>query len=234
MAKYGDREIEAVIFDIDGTIIDSLAVYHECLNRELANAGFQPVPKDLFYYNLAAGVSLRDILGKILSDYKKDSEIEEIRDGVLKRFWQEDPKVTLLPGVKDTFDFLGSRGVRIGLASSRTTQAGYEWKKFSNFEIVQYIDVIVTCSEIEKRKPAPDVIVECARRMDITPEKCMVVGDSVSDVMAAKKAGSVPIGVTTGLDNLKSLQESGAEEVIERLDHLIELFEDRGRIVWGG
>ena len=226
MARYGSREIEAVIFDIDGTIIDSLAMYHECLNRELEKAGFQPVSKEFLNRNLAAGVSLRDILEKILSDYRNDFDIEEMIDGILKRFWQEDPKVTLLPGVKDTFDFLKSRGVRIGLASGRTSEAAYEWKKFGNFEIGRHIDVIVTRSEVEKRKPAPDVIIECAHRIGVIPEECMVVGDSVSDVIAAKGAGSVAIGVTTGVDNFKSLKNAGAEVVIERLDHLISLFED--------
>jgi len=223
MLHYQNREIKAVIFDIDGTLIDSLSMYYTCLNKELESAGFQPVSKDFLFKNLGTGASLADILRKIVPGKERENIINVIMDRVLRRFWKTDFEVAVLPGVEETFAFLKAKGIKIGLATGRKSEVAYEWKRFEPVGLTDYIDTIVTAAEVEKRKPAPDVIIACATRLEVRPKSCLVVGDSASDIRAAKEAGAVAVGVSTGVDDIQTLKGAGAEEVLERLDLITEL-----------
>lgn len=220
---YKDREIRAVIFDIDGTLIDSLSMYYDCLNQELEKAGFQPISKDFLFKNLGVGASLGDILRKIVPGHKGEHVINMITDGVLKRFWEVDFEIAVLPGVEETFAFLKAKGIKIGLATGRKSDAAYEWKKFNSVGLGHYIDTVVTAAEVEKRKPDPDLIVECANKLNVEPKECLVVGDSISDILAARAVDATPIAVCTGVDSMEKLKEVNPDAIIERLDRLKEV-----------
>ncbi|MBW2643604.1 MAG: HAD family phosphatase [Deltaproteobacteria bacterium] len=221
---YKDRDIRGAIFDIDGTIIDSPSLYHQYLNQELERIGCQLVSKDFLFRNLGMGISLRDILRKVISDSGKDEIVEAIADGILEQFMKVDMEIALLSGVKETFSFLKAKGVKIGLATGRTSSAAYEWKRFTHIDLAVFINAIVTAAEVDNRKPAPDIIAHCAKKLHIVPENCIVVGDSTSDVIAARVAGAIPVAVCTGVDDIEKLKEAGPEAVIERLDSLMGCF----------
>ena len=222
---YNSRDIRGVIFDLDGTLIDSLSLYYQCLNQELERTGLQPVSKDFLFRNLGMGISLRDMLRKIISDNRDDEVIETIADGILEQFMKVDMEVPLLPGVNEIFSFLKTEGVKIGMATGRTSGAAYEWKRFNHIGLAEFINAIVTAAEVENRKPAPDVIAQCAKKLHVVPENCIVVGDSISDVIAARAAGAISVAVCTGVDDAEKLKEAGPEGVIERLDNMIGLLQ---------
>ena len=225
MLFYKSRDIRGVIFDMDGTIIDSLSLYHQCLNQELEMTGLQPVSEDLLFRNLGMGISLRDILRKIISDNRDDAVIKTIADGILERFMKVDMEVPLLPGVNEIFSFLKTEGVKIGIATGRPSGAAYEWKRFNHIGLSVFINTIVTAAEVAKRKPAPDLIAQCARKMNVETINCLVVGDSTSDVIAAKAADAISVAVCTGVDDAVKLKEAGPEAVIERLDNMVGLLQ---------
>jgi phosphoglycolate phosphatase len=95
-----------------------------------------------------------------------------------------------------------------------------EWDRFKRFGLEGFIDSIVTSREVASRKPAPDAIVECARRMNVPIQKCLVVGDTEDDVIATRKAGGIPVAILAGEDHL-DISESEQPELIFK--NLVEL-----------
>lgn len=218
-----NNEIEGVIFDIDGTIIDSLSLYHSCFNHGLEGVGIQSVPKDILYGYLGMSMSLKDILRKIISDDKDAHVIEKAAEEILDQFKKVDMEIQLLPGVREIFLFLKTEKIRIGLATGRTSSATYERERLKKKGLDGFIDAIVTSAEVENRKPAPDVIIACATKLDVEINKCLAIGDSVSDIHAARSAGAIPVGVSTGIEGSSKLEEHNPEEVLEVIDKLMDL-----------
>ena len=85
----------------------------------------------------------------------------------------------------------------------------------------------MTSAAVKKRKPAPDVLMACARELDVNVNKCLAIGDSVSDILAAKRAGAIPVAVATGLENSDKLKEEKPEALLEKLDELVGLLVSR-------
>lgn len=225
MLYYKGKRVKGVIFDMDGTIIDSLSMYLECLNTQLEEAGLQPVSREFLFKHLGMGVPLRDILLKIVPNNDGDL-VETMADSILREFWGVDAEIALLPGVTKTFEYLKKNGAKIGLATGRTSGLSYEWEKFKRVGLGHFIDAIVTSSDIGKRKPAPDIVLRCAEVLGLGPQDCIVVGDAVADMVAARHAESTAIGVCSGVDSRSKLKEASAETVMERLDHLIQLLNE--------
>ena len=90
-----------------------------------------------------------------------------------------------------------------------------EWDRFKKFGLERFIDSIVTSREVVSRKPDPDTIVECAKRMKVPIEKCLVVGDTEDDIIAARKAGGIPVAILARENHL-DISESEQPEFIFR------------------
>jgi phosphoglycolate phosphatase len=119
------------------------------------------------------------------------------------------------------FRSLEDKGIKIGIATGRTSSVEDEWLRFKRLGLDGYISAIVTSREVERRKPAPDVIIECAKRMDVPIEKCIVVGDTESDIVAAKRAGAIAVAVTTGHEDKEALLRAQPEIVLRDVNDLI-------------
>jgi len=225
MLIYADNDIKGVIFDLDGTLIDSLSCYYLYFNNGLEGIGLQPISKRRLFKFLGDGISLRGILRILIPDDREESVVETVADEILRRFMRIDMELPLLPGVRDVFAFLKASSTAVGVATARPSGADYEWERFRKAKIADFIDVVVTASEVKKRKPAPDSIIECARKMNTPAHNCLVVGDSVADILAAKDAGSIPVAVSTGIDGSDKLKDGNPAAILDELDDLIALFQ---------
>ncbi|WP_435547448.1 HAD family hydrolase [Desulfobacterium sp. N47] len=225
MLIYKNRDIRGVILDIDGTLIDSLSQYHEYFNRGLEEFALSPAPRELLFECLGMGIGLRDILRRVTSSKLEDSVIDKIAKWILAEFVKVDMDVPLLPGVVETLEFLKAEGARIGLATGRASGGAYEWERLEHVGLAAFIDVILTAVEVPNRKPAPDLIVACARGMAVAPADCIAVGDTVADIIAARAAGAIPIAVCTGVDGAEKLKTGVPAAVIDRLDEIMALFQ---------
>jgi len=223
MLIYNDNDIMGVIFDLDGTLIDSLSSYYIYFNNGLEGIGLQPVSKGLLFKFMGDGISLRGILRTLIPDDRDESVVETVADGILRRFMEIDMELPLLPGVRDVLAFLKASKTAVGVATARPSGADYEWERFRKAKIADFIDVVVTASEVEERKPAPDSIIECARKMNTPPHNCLVVGDSVSDILAAREAGALPVAVATGVEDSDKLKDEMPAAVLNGLGDLISL-----------
>jgi len=221
-------DVKALIFDIDGTLVDSFEAYYEVFNQGIAEFSAGPISRDALRDYLAKGLSLRTILQNVFPLPMDDTDYEACRGRILQLFKQvEQEEVKPFTGTEALFRYLEAKGIKIGIATGRTSSPEDEWLRFRRLGLAHYISTIVTSREVEHRKPAPDAIIECSRRLNIPLEQCVVVGDTESDIVAAKRAGAIAVAVTTGQENEDVLLKAEPEVVLKDLGNLAAYLEEQ-------
>ncbi len=212
------RNIEGVIFDIDGTLVDSFPVYCSVFNTGIRHYQLEPVSHEFLLRSMRNGQNLIEVFRNLFPPQTDDALLEECRKVILELFIKaEVEEVKFFPGTDDLFKNLKKRDMRIGIATGRTSPPQREWERFKRHGLDGLIDAIVTSREVEQRKPAPDVIIECARRLEVSIEHCLVVGDTDADIIASKSAGAIAVAVSTGLDNVELLKKANPELLFKTL-----------------
>ncbi|OPX97342.1 MAG: Phosphoglycolate phosphatase [Syntrophorhabdus sp. PtaU1.Bin002] len=221
-------DVKALIFDIDGTLVDSFDAYREVFNQGVAEFDVGPISRDVLRDYLAKGLSLREILQNVFVSPMDDAAYEVCRAKILQLFKQvEQEGVKPFTGTEALFRYLEAKGIKIGIATGRTSSPEDEWLRFRRLGLDRYISTIVTSREVEHRKPAPDAIIECSRRLNIPLEQCVIVGDTESDIVAAKRAGAIAVAVTTGQENGDVLLKAEPAVVLKDLGNLIAYLEEQ-------
>jgi HAD superfamily hydrolase (TIGR01662 family) len=212
------RYIKGVIFDIDGTLVDSFPVYCSAFNRGIQQYNLGPVSSRFLIDALKRSANLLEVFRKVFPPGTDEALIERCRKEILELFMKaEVEEVKLFPGVRELFKNLRDKGIRIGVATGRTSLPEKEWERFKRYGLDAFIDSIVTSREVEKRKPAPNAILECANRLKIPTENCVVVGDTEADIMASRSAGAIAVAVSTGEDDHALLERENPEFLFKTL-----------------
>ena len=206
--KINGRRIAGVIFDIDGTLVDSFPVFSRIFNESVKPYLFEEVSQAFLADCLRKGLDLGAILRDIFPSNTDSAFIERYRREIMELFLKvEAEEVKLLPGVIKLFSSLKGRNVKLGIATGRTSPPEKEWERFKRFGLDAYLDAIVTSREVARRKPAPDALLECAKRLNVPIETCLAVGDTEIDILAAREAGAIPVAVSTGYDSIELLKQ---------------------------
>jgi phosphoglycolate phosphatase-like HAD superfamily hydrolase len=91
--------------------------------------------------------------------------------------------------------------------------------------VEKLFEVIITSDDVPNRKPDPDPLLECARRFDVNPSKCVYVGDTRTDMKAGKAAGMKTVAVLTGFDDYDMLAKESPDAIIDSIRNLLEVIE---------
>jgi len=224
MLYFKHQKISATILDMDGTLVDSLSFFYQLLSRCLKDHQLPPISRMTLFNGLGQYLHPREILHAHIPESHHNHLSEKIADKATLQFKKEEANIPLLPGVRRVFDFLMKEDIKLGIATGRTSDHHHEWDFLKKKKLDSFVDTIVTCAKIKKRKPEPDLIIECVRQMNVPANECLAVGDATSDVIAARSAGVVPIAVTTGIDTGDELKKQNPAAILNRLDELINLF----------
>ena len=212
MLKVNGRQVTGIIFDIDGTLVDSFSTLVAVFNQGTGKFNLEPVTFEFLVERFKKNLSLGEILREIAAHPVDESAVESCKKEILQLFLEvEADQVKPFPGVLELFQKLKDRGLKIGIATGRTSPPENEWDRFKRFGLDHFIDALVTSREVEKRKPAPDAILLCALRLSLPAEECLVVGDTEFDVLAAKEAGALAAAVCKGIDDVERLRGSTPE-----------------------
>jgi HAD superfamily hydrolase (TIGR01509 family) len=209
---------KAVIFDLDGTLVDTvetrieawLATFHETglpASRELL-APLIGVDGKRLAREVAA------LAGKAIDDHR--AEAIDKRSGEIYESLNHSPRP--LPGVRDLVDALDRMAIAWSVAtSSRKDQVATSVRALG----LDQEPSIVDASHVEHAKPEPDLLLRAAEELDVEPARTWYVGDSTWDMVAAVAAGMIPIGVTAGAAvTAEALEGAGAAVVVDRLDEI--------------
>lgn len=188
------KERKAVIFDLDGVIVDT-ARYHYIAWRKMANdLGFDI---SLDENEKLKGVSRVHSLQQILGWGGKqvtDSEFDELMDGknlhyleLISNLSEED----LLPGIRKILDYLSQNKIPFALGSASKNARPI----LKGLKIEELFAAIVDGTDVTKAKPDPEVFLIAAEKLGVTPSDCVVFEDAVAGIQAAKAAGMLSIGI---------------------------------------
>lgn len=176
---------KAVIFDLDGTLADSMWVWSSIDIEYLGSRNYK-VPLEM--QREIEGMSFTEV-----AVYFKDRFHLPESVGEIKETWQRmamdkySHDVQLKPGVKEFLPYLKERGILMGVASSNAI--GLIEAVLKNHGVRDYFQCIITSCEVNKGKPAPDVYLAAAARLGVEPSSCLVFEDIVPGIMAGKNAG---------------------------------------------
>jgi phosphoglycolate phosphatase-like HAD superfamily hydrolase len=186
--------IKAVIFDIDGTLVDSVDLHAESWARTFSHFGYDiPVADVRFQIGKGGDQLLPHMLGQATADAKGPA-MTAFRADLFKREYLS--RVRAFPRVPDLFRHILDRGQRIALASSAKGEELQIYKQIAG--IADLVDEETSSDDAEKSKPHPDIFVAALHRLGLPPDRVMVVGDTHYDAEAAGKAGMATLGLLCG------------------------------------
>lgn len=204
---------EAVLFDLDGTLIDTVDDIGDAVNRVLSNRSFPTHANST--YRKYIGDGSRNLIKRALPEkYRND----EIIDACLKEYIEDysrnyNVKSKLYFGIPRLLDTLKTKGLRLAILSNKPDVITNNCVK--TFLSTWDFDIVFGQRNSVPRKPNPQGALEIAKKMSIPPSHFLYLGDTAIDMKTAVSAGMFPVGVLWGFRPLKELLENGACAVID-------------------
>mgnify|MGYP000023240968 CR=1 FL=1 len=183
--------IKALVFDMDGVIIDSEPIQCEIAVDVLRSFGAEPAENELYEF---VGVTNQAMWPVLKERHKLDASVEEIlkrhQEYKKKRFFTQ--KIEPIEGVRELIMDADARGLKIALATSSPRYLAEHI--LTSTGLMPYFDAMVTADDITKSKPDPEIYLKAAELLGVEPESCIAVEDAEHGIQAAKNAGMRVIG----------------------------------------
>jgi len=149
-----------------------------------------------------------------------DDEMIAVIHWLNRRRKHSDKKFLLVPGVDEMLKQLHGR-MPMAVVSARDEKGTMRF--LEQYDLVKYFDTIVTGLSAVHTKPYPDPVLLAARKMNVLPENCLMIGDTTVDIRAGKSAGAQTLGVLCGFGEEPELRQIGADEIVEDTTKLLEI-----------
>ncbi len=210
---------DTVIFDLDGTLLDTLDDLADSVNFTLAQAGFPERSRDEVRKSVGNGI--KNLIRRVAPEGTPEPELDAC-DRVFRAHYSKNMQNKTKPydGIPELLAILKERGVKMAVVSNKYDQAvkGLCGAMFSG-----YISVAIGESSAVHRKPAPDSLFEAMRELCSSKENTLYVGDSEIDVRTSKNAGIRCVGVTWGFRDRDVLEAEGADGIVDSPAELLRL-----------
>jgi len=220
--RPGDAPLDAVIFDLDGTLLDSVGIYYKIVNAALHRLGFPPASievmraaakNDDFDWDMVLPESANLNGSRLLA--KIQPILEELYGPMFER------EARPIPGMRGVVRGLCSAGMKLGIVTSTQREnVGFKLKQLSQNGTLAHFGAVVTSSDAPLKKPAPEPMIECCRQLGVRLENSVYIGDSRSDIRSGRSAGMNTIGVLSGFDDLDTLCKEHPDAVINSIAEL--------------
>ncbi len=179
------QQKEAIIFDMDGSLVDSMWVWKDIDIEYLGRFGLD-IPDDL--QQEIEGMSFTETARYFRDRFGLDRSVEQIRADWNEMAWDKyRSRVMLKPGAREFLDYCRSQGIKLGIATSNSREIVDMVMEARG--VADYFSCITTACEAKKGKPAPDVYLLTAQQLSVDPKNCLVFEDIVFGIQAGKAAG---------------------------------------------
>jgi HAD superfamily hydrolase (TIGR01509 family) len=223
-AGDGGMALEGLIFDLDGTLIDSVGIYYIMMESVFEKLHWPQVSREVMRKAIKDGGFDWDLVlpsGTGATAEELIASAREVIREMYPRVFEDD--VDLVPGAEHLLRKLHARNVKLALVTS-TLGRFIEFKliPLKKHGLRDLFQTVITLDDVKNRKPSGDPLLECARRLGENPEKCAYVGDATVDIVAGKAAGMRTIAVLTGVDDYEALKAEDPDMILESVSQLTE------------
>ena len=206
-----ERPQVAFLFDLDGTLLDSVYQHVLAWQEALQAAGIELATWRIHRrVGMSGGLFVRALareIGRPVTPEDAERLQQLHRDGYVRRIAQVRP----LPGAVDLLELLSSRSVPWAIATSGRREGSEQTIRL----LGRKGPVVVTRDDVQRAKPDPDLLLTAAARLGVPIVQCVVVGDSIWDLLAARRSGALGVGLLSGGYGEDELVRAGAYRVYE-------------------
>lgn len=213
------KKYEAVIFDLDGTLLDTLEDLKDSVNYALKNAGM-PL-RSMEEVRASVGNGVRRLMELVIPDGEENPEFDKVFEDFKKHYALHcNDKTAPYPRIMELLSELKKRGYKMAVVSNKFYGAVQELRRLY-FE--GYIETAIGEKEGIRRKPAPDTVLEALRELGTDKEKAVYVGDSEVDIATAENTGMDCIAVAWGFRTREEQEKAGGRVFADDPFDILEL-----------
>lgn len=208
--------VDLIIFDLDGTLIDSSGDIAWAANMVLADLGHDKIDSERVKEGIGWGV--KSLLEKMMPDEGAE-RIEYARIKFLEYYWEHSVVSTCLyPGVMKTIRYFNQKNKKMAVVTNKPVK--FSEKILSEFGLKSYFNIILGGDSLSNRKPHPEPIEKAIAAFEVEKTRVVIVGDSPVDCEAGKNAGIATVGAEYGFRSRKELEDAGCDIIINEVSDL--------------
>ena len=203
--------IKGILFDLDGTLVDSFKSIVIAFNEALESMGAEPRKEEELIPWI--GIPYEVTIGQFMPEIANDSESIKKANITFNLVREEvtDQYTKARDGVLDLLTYLKSKQMKIGIVT--TTHRELSIKILKSTKIIKFVDVLMTRDDVSKLKPDPEPIFMALKQLNLQRDECIMIGDHPNDIIAAKKAGVKVIAVINA-HNKEELQKHNPDWIL--------------------
>ena len=216
--------IEALILDVDGTLVDTNPTHVACFVRSFADFGYVVAPDRI---SIEIGKGGDQLIPDVLGQSAEEKDGDAIRKSFKKHFLDSvaAQKLAVLPGAVEIIETAKKHGLKVALATSGEKEFLAAIEKSCGVNFSDLVDLVITNADAKESKPSPDIVSAATQKLGLTPAQCALVGDTIFDARACRAAGVVCFALETGFHAAPDLRESGARRVYADCAQIADNFE---------
>jgi HAD superfamily hydrolase (TIGR01509 family) len=218
--------IKGLLFDVDGTLSDTDDHMVERISRFLSPAAWlfrNRDPRGFARRMVMVSETPANFMYGLADSLGIDAPIAKIYNWVSKKCKKENRqqvKFRIIDGVQEMLaQFKGRFPMAVVSARDALTTLRF----LEMFDLLPFFDVVVTSQTCNHTKPYPDPVIFAAEQMDLTPESCVMIGDTIVDIRSGKSAGAQTIGVLCGFGTARELNRAGADLLLSSTPEILEI-----------
>lgn len=215
-----------VLIDLDGTLVDSVPDLSYCVDAMMRELGLPERGESAVRQWVGNGVE-RLVQRALINAVEGEADVADYERAlpVFMRLYRENTsgRSRLYPGVREGLDFLRRTGFRLGCVTNKAEQ--FTVPLLRDMGILDDFELVVSGDTLPVKKPDPAPLLYAAEHLGVTPAESLMVGDSRSDVKAARAAGFAIVCMSYGYNHGEDIRNYGPDAVIDRLDQLQGLLE---------
>ena len=222
--------LDAVIFDLDGTLVDTNDAHAHAWKTTLEEFGYN-VGEDRIAREIGKGGD--KLVPFLLGEEAEEEHGEALRERHGERYREiiSGQEIPVFEKARALIRAIKEKGLRTAVATASKQENLEKTLARAGFtDLLDLVDAIVTDTDVDRSKPEPDVVRAAVRKLDLSPAQCAMIGDTPYDIEACCRAGVVGIGVLTGVWTREEMMQAGTRAVyhdtadaLENLDEMLKL-----------
>ncbi len=221
---------EMILIDVDGTLVDSVPDLAYCVDRMMEQLDMQVHGETKVRDWVGNGVERlvrRALIGQL--DGEPDDVLFERAYPIFMALYKENTskRSQLYPGVKEGMEYLKKAGYKVGSVTNKAEQ--FTIPLLKDLGLYDYFEIVISGDTLERKKPDPMPLLHAAKHFGVKPENAMMIGDSVSDVKAARNAGFQIACMTYGYNHGVDISLAKPDALMDSMVELEYLLDPKGQ-----